>query len=1154
MCNLKGNPSTTQNTTSNTNQTQTQVQDASGLQGQLSATGPTPETLALYMQLLNQAQGIGQTPFDTNTMGQTAPWTDVMNQAVNAQFGLGQQGMGFVPQAAGAIGAGAQSTIGQIPGVASSLMSPWAGQGVDFGLAQGQKIGDWGTGQGTAISDYAQNLAAQGPQLQQFSQGAVDQYLSPYISDVVNATQNQFTNANAQQGNALLGQGIKAGNAFGGDRAGIAAAQLGNQQQLAQAPVIAGLYNQGYAQALQEYNQQNQLAAQLGQIALGGMEQGGQLGLQGLTAQGALGMQGLGLGLNASTAANQQAIGALGQNQQAELQGGQLFGNLGATQFGQNLQGGQQSIAAAAAYPSWLQNLMNTQQQNALMAQSYPFQTTSWYGGLLGGLGPLTGNQGATLSAYQNAMNNYIASQGTTVGTGVTTPPQASTLGQIAGLGIAGLGLLSDERAKEDMEQVGKTSDGQPIYRFRYKGDPTTQLGLSAQEAEQKNPDAVSEVGGLKFVDYRRATDDAVRRAAGGAVNANSWTQAPYKSIILPGGTQVQVKSPVPNPSMPRSSLMTLPQPASAPNMPQAAGLPRLSSMNAPSPVAATQNPITKALGDFASSPSAVQGAKSLFGFQRGGMVQRYADGGWDEEDTEDNSMSPEPWPESQEQAPSLAPPDQSQDTDFSSQQRAPAPTIGDAIGEASMGFAPGRRYMEQLPGTGQRPGNWAQDWATNPLTQIGLAMAGSNSPTFMGALTTGLGAGAHSLSRQKAEQDRLDQNYKIDNSGMEQTIRFADGRVFHTGLPTPRGLQLTQRKQGRIPAGYREKTPGGDLEPMPGGPGTAKVPLQEEEVAPPTETEAATPPAPVTQTVVAQAVEQNPPKTEEDVASTTLAGLAAQRTSITTPYTPKQLALIESWGWTPETADFNAMRLAGGDQSVVQGFGGGKQGAAMRGLLKDRAARYYLDIGMTPKEANAALAEFGGLKRGASTLGQLDARMTAALEKAAQVAPVVTGLSEQIDRTQFPLLNNIIMAAQKGTGDPKIVQYGIAVETLASNYGTALGMGNSVLTDFQTRRAQDLLQLGYSKGQMKAAVDQIMVEIDREQRGVGRAMKVYMGQVPGSAAGAAKDATTPLAPEGEKAGPVAGEAGVMRKQFKSKDGKPVWGVSRDGGKTWGPE
>lgn len=85
-----------------------------------------------------------------------------------------------------------------------------------------------------------------------------------------------------------------------------------------------------------------------------------------------------------------------------------------------------------------------------------------------------------------------------------------STMGNVLGLGATVLGgWLSDERAKENIVEIGKTHDGQTIYRYNYIGDPTTQIGLIAQEVEQSHPEAVGEAGGLKTVNYDLATRDA---------------------------------------------------------------------------------------------------------------------------------------------------------------------------------------------------------------------------------------------------------------------------------------------------------------------------------------------------------------------------------------------------------------------------------------------------------------------------------------------------------------------------------------------------------------------------------------------------------------------------------------------------------------------
>jgi hypothetical protein len=72
-------------------------------------------------------------------------------------------------------------------------------------------------------------------------------------------------------------------------------------------------------------------------------------------------------------------------------------------------------------------------------------------------------------------------------------------------------GFISDRRAKEDISQVGALFDGTPVYRFRYKGHPAFQIGLMAQDVEEYAPEAVGRIGEYKAVDYKLATDRAVR-------------------------------------------------------------------------------------------------------------------------------------------------------------------------------------------------------------------------------------------------------------------------------------------------------------------------------------------------------------------------------------------------------------------------------------------------------------------------------------------------------------------------------------------------------------------------------------------------------------------------------------------------------------------
>ncbi len=90
--------------------------------------------------------------------------------------------------------------------------------------------------------------------------------------------------------------------------------------------------------------------------------------------------------------------------------------------------------------------------------------------------------------------------------------PASSGLGDIVNLAktAASIYAMSDARMKDNIEQVGELYDGQPIYRYNMKGSPKTQIGLMAQDLEHNgHQDAVAGLGGLKMVDYKRATDVA---------------------------------------------------------------------------------------------------------------------------------------------------------------------------------------------------------------------------------------------------------------------------------------------------------------------------------------------------------------------------------------------------------------------------------------------------------------------------------------------------------------------------------------------------------------------------------------------------------------------------------------------------------------------
>src|SRR5262245_11825115 len=396
-----------------------------------TSTGTTlpasPQTADFYNQVLSQASALGQTPFNPATL---TSWTPSQEQAIEAMFNTGVN----VPQALG------------------------------LGLSGPQE---------QAFNE----LWTSGRQAGQWDPSVIQAIMSPYIQNVVNATQAQFNNQNAIQGNQLIGQAIRSGNIFGGDRAGVAAAQLAGQQQLAQAPVIAGLYQSGYGQALNQYNALRQGGLQGALAAFGGANTAAMVPWQHAAQSMAL----MGSGL--------QAAGLPGQ----------------------------------------------VAQQNAIQQSAYPFQIANWLASIGAGVGPLTGTTGTgTQTGFGTSTPpppNPIT-QGLGIGA-----LGLSGLNAIGGLGgLASLFALSDERAKTDIQRAGTDrGSGLPLYAYRYKGDPKTYpkvVGPMAQDVARVHPEAVVALADGGRIPLARVINGVVPHLQEGG-----GFGTPYDAIVGLGGS-----------------------------------------------------------------------------------------------------------------------------------------------------------------------------------------------------------------------------------------------------------------------------------------------------------------------------------------------------------------------------------------------------------------------------------------------------------------------------------------------------------------------------------------------------------------------------------------------------------------------------------------
>jgi len=320
---------------------------------------------------------------------------------------------------------------------------------------------------------------------------------------------SQTQQAGIQNTNAMAG----AAQPYYGAATGLAAQSTGSVNP---GGLNVGQYMNPYTQSVVNATQQalgqqqaQQLSQQQTEAIRGGAFGGERAGLQ---RAALLGQQGLAQAqaiaplyqqnYNQALAAAQQqqgvGLGAEQANRQNLQNAATLFGSIGTNAQQAGLAGAQAQLAAGQTQQqtqqAGLQALYNQFQQQ----QGFPYQQAQFLANIAEGTGALSGN----------------ATSGTSTTTG-------------------GGGFFSDERLKENIQRVGETDDGQPIYRYNYKGDKNTQIGLLAQDVEKKHPEAVGLAGGYKTVNYKKATEDAVHKEDGGALSGTDAYSIGAPSAML---------------------------------------------------------------------------------------------------------------------------------------------------------------------------------------------------------------------------------------------------------------------------------------------------------------------------------------------------------------------------------------------------------------------------------------------------------------------------------------------------------------------------------------------------------------------------------------------------------------------------------------------
>jgi hypothetical protein len=259
----------------------------------------------------------------------------------------------FAPQVAGQDPL--QTQAASLAGSGVGAYAPYLSQAATYGTQAGTTMG--------GVSPYISGAAGLTGTGAGTGAGSISSYMSPYQSQVIDASLSEFDRQAAARQQGISDQAVAMGG-FGGGREGVQLAEYQTQSDRNRALLQAGLLQQGYG-----VGQQARQQDLMNQLTLGGAQAG--------LAQGQMG---------------------LGQYQQGLAQlapalAGQDIGTL--SQVG----GIQQQQA---------QNVLNAQQQAAQMGAMEPYQRMGVYGQGLQALAPIQGQMQTQQTADPTALQTAL--------------------------------------------------------------------------------------------------------------------------------------------------------------------------------------------------------------------------------------------------------------------------------------------------------------------------------------------------------------------------------------------------------------------------------------------------------------------------------------------------------------------------------------------------------------------------------------------------------------------------------------------------------------------------------------------------------------------------------------------------------------------------
>lgn len=213
---------------------------------------------------------------------------------------------------------------------------------------------------------------------------------------------------------------------------------------------------------------------------------------------------------------------------------------------------------------------------------------------------------------------------------------------------------------------------------------------------------------------------------------------------------------------------------------------------------------------------------------------------------------------------------------------------------------------------------------------------------------------------------------------------------------------------------------------------------------------------------------------------------------------------------FSPDDLTFLAQQARQGDTSVYQNLGRGAQGAKNIIALRREVMKQEREAGGTGADIAAANVSFQGEKAAARTGATKATNVGMAVTEAQQTFPLVRQASAALPRTEFPGVNRALQAAQTGTGDPRVIALGTALNTSVNAYARAISpSGTPTVSDKE--HARELLNTASTPEQLNAVLGMMEKEMAAASKAPTEVMNRQKARVSGREAPSASDTGAPV-------------------------------------------